>query len=266
MIIFLRLLLLSISLIFTTASLSAQIGFSLPFVNNAVSGSTLNLPVTVTGFDSISAVQYVIRWDPEVLRLDTISSLNLPDLVIDEDFGLGQSLDSGILRFAWTSPDLSIGTTRPDGASIFTLVFTVIGANATETALTFTELPPNTYFEVVNYTGQTVSMDEAVIDNGFVAVGFTVSAAEPGMDALNPQLAPNPFSDATRLTFELPQATRVRWTITDATGRQLLDEQEFLPAGAHSLEFDSTLLPARGTYYLLLQAGSYRRAMPLISR
>lgn len=264
MILFLRIILLSLGLIVTTSPLTAQIGFSLPFVNNAVSGSTLNLPVTVINFDSIAAVQFVIRWDPEVLQLDTISNLNLPGLEVDEDFGLTNALDSGILRFAWSSTDLNIGTTRPDGATIYSLIFKVIGANNSSAGLMFTELPPNTYFEVVNASGQAFTMNQAQIDNGFVAVGFTVATGEPGLNELDAQVAPNPFSGAARLYFELSQATEVRWTITDPAGRRLLDKHEKLPAGRQILELEAGLLPTRGTYYLLLQAGAKSRVMPLI--
>jgi hypothetical protein len=89
-----------------------------------------------------------------------------------------------------------------------------------------------------------------------------------GLAFLAPNV-PNPFRDSTRLRFRLPQATRARLAIVDATGRQVRDlgEREW-SAGYSELAWDGrdaqgALLPA-GVYVARLEVGARRYARRLL--
>ncbi len=68
---------------------------------------------------------------------------------------------------------------------------------------------------------------------------------------------PNPFRDATTITYSVPAPGRVRLTVYDMLGRELavlLDEQQ--SAGLHSVRLDASAWPS-GLYLYRLEAGNY---------
>jgi flagellar hook assembly protein FlgD len=74
--------------------------------------------------------------------------------------------------------------------------------------------------------------------------------------------SPNPFHQATRLTFELPTAEPVRLVIYDAAGRivSVLAEENYAP-GIHRLGWDGRNSAGRrvtsGVYFARIDAGPY---------
>ena len=247
-----RIALTGIWLLIAANVLSAQIGFSLPVVNNAAPGSTIYVPVATQGFTAIAAAQFVLRWDPAVLEFDTVSNYNLAGLD-SLDFGISETLDSGMLRMAWTAPSFTTGATVADGTPIFTLKFKVIGANNTGTELTITEQIPTTYFEIVPAQGQPIGLNGVVLDQGFLAVGYTVGTRMPNLHTIDFQIAPNPAVERAQGRFVLPEAATVHLTVTDGAGR-IVDTQALpLSAGQHGIELPLGSLRTKGLYYLLLR-------------
>lgn len=247
--------------------LSAQVGFSLPFLNNVNSGSLVSLPVKVTNFDSVTSAQFVIKWDPQVLQFFTTDQYNLPDLD-GQDFGTLNTLDSGILRFAWSSSNLDDGVTVPDQSTIFRIRVKALGAvNAGSTVL-FGSLPP-TDFEVTQIVnGQIVarSINQVNLTQGFVAIGYTVDTEEPQSvpGDFSVRIAPNPFSEKTQIAFDLDAASDVRLSVSDATGRIILEKTMLqLAKGQHGMEIASPVLREKGMYYLILRTQSHSCVQPL---
>jgi hypothetical protein len=71
------------------------------------------------------------------------------------------------------------------------------------------------------------------------------------------QSYPNPFNTSTDIRVSLPEASAVRLTVYDITGREiarLLDGD--LPAGYHDVTFDGANLPS-GIYFYRVNAGSF---------
>ena len=254
-----RLLILLASICLANAySLRAQVGFSLPFINEAYEGQVMNMPVNVSNFDSILSVQFVIRWDPEVLEFLSVGTFSLPDLG-SEDFGLTHALDSGIVRFAWYAPD-TFGVTEPDDYTIFKIKFRVIGPTLSGTEVFFTELPPLTFFEVTQRGGTTYGFTNPddvppILEQGFVAVGYTVAAGEPqAVPDVNIQVFPNPFSDRTQVVFEAEKAAFAQVFVCDALGRVLLQKEMNWQPGRNGMEIERSNLPASGTFFLVVQS------------
>jgi len=68
--------------------------------------------------------------------------------------------------------------------------------------------------------------------------------------------APNPFAQAARLRYRLPDPARVRLEVFDLLGRRvatLVDGEE--EAGPHEVQLDGSRLAA-GTYFVRLTAGA----------
>jgi len=252
-----------------TSFLSAQVGFSLPFVNNIAPLQTVNYPVKVMGFDSIVGFQFVIRWDPEVLEYVTIDNFNL-DALGTEDFGTMQTLDSGILRVQWEAPLPLAGVTLPDETTIFRLRLKAIGPVNSGSTVIFTEAFP-TSFEVARVNSDStitgIGINEVDLTQGFGAIGYTVSAAEPtGRDVedFSVQIFPNPFYEKTQVNFDLKNASDVHLAVTDAAGRTLVEKAlPQLPSGQHGIEIASPLLREKGAYFLILRTETQSCARPL---
>lgn len=264
-----RILILIVSLwLFKIAPLSAQVGFALPFINDAYPGQVMNLPVTVSNFDSIISAQFVIRWDPTVLQYLTVGTFGLPELDA-ANFGYANTLDSGILRFAWNTTD-TFGVNLADGETIFRLKFKVVGPLLSGTGVIFTEAPPLTFFEVTQRGGFSygfMETDDAppLLEQGYVAVGYTVSANEPQAPApWRVQVFPNPFSDRTQVIFDLDQAAPIQLVLTDVAGRILLEKVVDAPSGRTGMDIDRAMLREKGLYFLTARTADFSRVYPVI--
>ena len=257
----------------TSAALSAQVGFSLPFVNAAAPGTNKTLSIRVTNFDSIVSIQFVLRWNPAVLEFQTIDGFGLPNLSLS-NFNSLHALDSGIVRLVWEGPNSFPGVSAADGATIFRLRVKVIGADTSSTFIRFGEITntfPTTEFEVikvVNPNGTLAAFDETQcsLTHGFVAVGYTVATLEPDtQDPLALTLSPNPFSENTKAEFYLAQSADVQATIADATGRILFQkDMPNLPFGQQGITIEKAVFPAKGAYFLTIRAGSQITTRSLI--
>jgi hypothetical protein len=243
-------------------STSAQVGFSLPVVNDVDPGTNIILPLTVSNFDSIGGIQFVIQWDTQVLTLINVINYNLPGMS-NEDFGLLDA-PNGILRFAWESPFINSGVTVADSTAIFRLRFRAVGNNNQGSSIIFTEIPP-TEFEVVKAGYPPFGINDCTLENGYVAIGFSVSTNwVQGRNTLPLTISPNPFSTMTTATFDLDTAADVYMVLTDASGHPVLDKKMSLPAGRHGTEIASDQLRENGIYYLILRTNTHLCIRPLV--
>lgn len=250
----------SLLLAFSFSAAGQQVGLSMPVLNNLSQGQFASAPVTVTNFNDIVSVQFVILWDPAVLSFESVGGFNLPDLDI-LDFGLDQTQD-GILRFAWVGPNG--GTTKPDGTSMFTITFEVVGAVNAGSNLTFTELPPTTFFEISKLNGVLLDINDVSLDNGFAAVGYMVSANNPAWENWPVAVWPNPVNAHSKAWFAMRESGVVNVQYIDLKGSILYSEKYFLSSGKHGMEIAFNKMHSVGLpCYLVLQAGRQRAVVPL---
>ena len=76
------------------------------------------------------------------------------------------------------------------------------------------------------------------------------------------QNSPNPFQSATRIQFDVPEATRVTLKVFDLPGREVKAlADSWFPAGSHDVSWDARDAAghpvAGGIYFIQLQAGSF---------
>jgi len=75
---------------------------------------------------------------------------------------------------------------------------------------------------------------------------------------------PNPFNPSTKIKFSIPQASNVKITVFDITGKEvstLINNQ--VEAGIHTVNFDSKDLSS-GVYFYNITAGSFTKTMKMI--
>lgn len=105
---------------------------------NTTAGSTVCVPLTVNNFNNLAGIQFSVNWNPAELQYTEVSNINLVDLV-EGNFNT-TTTDNGNLSVVWTEGSTN-GISIPDGTAIFEICFTVLGANGTTAAISFTDNP-----------------------------------------------------------------------------------------------------------------------------
>ena len=129
---------------------------------SAEAGTTVCLPVTVNDFNAIASLQFSLQWDPAVLQFSEVTNFNLPDLTAGS-FNT-TATESGQTAMAWFD-NTAQGVTLQDGATLFEICFTVVGATGVNSPIVFTDIP--TQREAAN-SNNTVAFTET---NGTITVG-----------------------------------------------------------------------------------------------
>lgn len=261
---FLRMALFGILLTCANVLRSQPVQFILPVINQVETGTVVTLPVKAVNFDSVLSAQFVIRWDPAVLSFFSVSGFNLPNLN-GQAFNLTNALDSGFIRFAWESPNNIIGTSKPDSTVIFRLKFSVTGPLLSGSDVKITEYFP-TFFEItkVGPVGgmNAINIQQVILTQGYVAVGYTLDANEPARKRLQAKLVPNPVQTTAQLLFDLPKTSEVFLTITDPLGR-VLEQMNLLnlPQGQNVLDLPNIAKFDPGLYYLNIRTAQYANVL-----
>jgi hypothetical protein len=244
----------------------AQPAFNIQVVNNAIPGEIASPRLRVSGFTNVISAQFAVCWDPQVLRYESVSHLNLPNLQDSVHFGTNR-VNEGILGFAWPSPNPATGTNLTDGTSIFRINFRVIGPLSSGSPLRLCNRPPVIIEVGQIQNGNIIAVPDSLIIQrslpGFVAVGYTVSNEEPAPEIADVVIAPNPFADRANITFKIAEATDISWRITDLTGKILLKNQEKYLAGQYGMEIANWQLQGAGAYFLIIETPKGRLTRPL---
>ena len=246
-----------------TMKASAQPSFRLPFINDAPANATVNMPLRVFGFNKVVSMQFVMRWNPSVMSFQSIDGYNL-NCLSAANFNTIQALDSGRVRFQWECNSTSMGVTVPDSTPIFRLRLKCIAPDSSNTTVKIQSEPP-TYLEV-NYVQNGVTKTDTApnITQGFVAIGYTVSAETPESPVFeDATLAPNPRAgDQIQINFNLKVTSDMQVRIMDANGRQVYRASQQFQAGPQQLSLPAP--PGTGTWYLLLETGKQTLTLPFI--
>ena len=133
---------------------------------SAQPGDVIDIPVLVTDFNAMAGIQFSLGFDPTVLQYNS-GTINVPMFL-----GNITPIGTNALAISWSTDNGLLGTTLPNGATFFTLNFTVVGPLGTQSPLTIQAIPVS--IEVTDITGQnagTVGNIAVNINNGNVVVG-----------------------------------------------------------------------------------------------
>lgn len=148
-----------------------------PIIAKATGSSTLTgqkvcVPVTVSDFTSVVSAQWVNKWNPAILRFDSVSALNSTLGLRTTNFGTTQA-NSGRLSFSWNAPSGSVSVQNND--VLYNVCYTAVGGNGTSAVVSFDSS------EV--YRRSAVGDSRAALNstNGTVTVGTVVLPPTTGL-------------------------------------------------------------------------------------
>ena len=137
-------------------------------------GGTVTVPIVVQNY-SAAGFQFTFNWDPAVLGFERLQGQQLPNLnsvqfvdgavvvVLNESFFNLTQTDQGRFTAVYDSGN-GQNETVADGTGIFEIVFNVLGADGSSSALTFTDDP--TARVVASQTGP----ETFLTDNGTITI------------------------------------------------------------------------------------------------
>jgi hypothetical protein len=129
-----------LALLLVSAGISAwaaTVTFEVGSATNAP-GTTVTVPVKVSGFQDVTSIQFTLRWDPSVVRYRSIGDMGALNL-IPGLFGLSQT-NEGALALSWDD-STALGVTLTNGTAIFSVTFEVIGGVGQTSDLSLSDSP-----------------------------------------------------------------------------------------------------------------------------
>ncbi len=161
---------------------------TLPVGAKITGGATLTnqkvcVPVTTSDFTNIVSAQWVNKWNPSVLRFDSISTLNSTLGLTMGNFSTLQA-SSGRVAFSWNASSGSVSVNNND--TLYKVCYTAVGANGTNSIVTFDS---SEVYRRGNGVDARVSLNSV---NGTVTVGtipppttsnFTIAASNHNINS-----------------------------------------------------------------------------------
>ena len=214
-------------------------------VENATyqAGDIVRVPLTVNGNASLIGAQFTIDLDPslEVVGVES-------DVISVDENSLGFNYaNKGLVTFSWNDIEAI------DMADVQMLTLVLAANNNGELAGNIALNSSVTSAEAYNEEFEKMNVD-------FTINGRTATEGQ----FLVHQNRPNPFSDVTTISFDLPQASEVQFTILDVTGKVILSNTQKYTAGAHNITVDGHNLSGSGIYYYQIKAGEYTASRKMV--
>ncbi len=210
-------------------------------------GENITVPVTLQNLQDVQALQFTLRADAQVLEIVDVL-FNANSGLTAEHISMHRRSD-GLIAFAcdFESP-IKIGT------ELFSIVLRSKRGGRLSHALSLS----NQITQVAAFSADGDRYEVALrVGRQSIAEAFEVF-----------QNVPNPFDDITLVGVHLPDASQVKLTVFDATGRTIYTMQKEFSKGLHHLEILSGSLPVQGLLYYRVESafGSVERKMIHVNR
>jgi PKD repeat protein len=162
--------------LFTAPASCSAAGGNLVIYADTVSGNTgsqVIITVRARNFTNLTSAQGSITWNTSVATYSGIPTFGLPSMTIG-NFGTGQT-GAGILTFSWNDPTLA-GVTVPNGTTLFTVRYNIVGTGGSATAVSFGNAPTPMEFADNNFVNVPFSSNNGRIVVNGVAPGLVIYA------------------------------------------------------------------------------------------
>ncbi|MGB3085386.1 MAG: T9SS type A sorting domain-containing protein [Saprospiraceae bacterium] len=215
--------------------------------HNTLPGELYKLAFRSSDFENISGYQFTLKFDQQVLQFESIEAAALN--VNESNFGT-QNAAKGILTTSWNT---KVAQTVNPNEVLFTLVFRAHSkANIHKLiALTSDITTAEAYDAQLNHKELSLGVRT---DNGVI---------ESGIFELY-QNTPNPFSKQTIINYRLPEASPVKLSVYDMSGKVLRVYEFVGQKGLNSTRLDRSDLNVSGVLYYQLDAANHTATKQMI--
>jgi len=210
-----------------------------------VSGEVYNLTLNARNFEQLIGYQFILNFDPQVLRYIGTETLEL-----DGNAKVGTTLtDQGQLVLTWYN---GAPTSEALQAALFDLSFEALrNAGTLQSLLSISELEN---FKAVAYNEVSEAMD---VKLEFVQPVFA-------KDYQLYQNTPNPFRGETVIGFDLPSETTGTLNIMDVSGKVLKSFADTYQKGYNQITVTASELPSVGVLYYQLKTEDFTATKKMI--
>ena len=213
-------------------------GNALEFMVNDMkvkAGETYSVPFKVTDLENIAGYQFTLNYDKNALEFVDVKSTNNG---ADADFGLTH-LQDGVVTTSWINPT---SIAFPKMETVFTVTFKAKTSDYLSKTLKLSS--DLTKAEAYTHSGEAmnVKLDFA---------GKVTATNDVQNDKFELfQNQPNPFKNATLITFNLPEAAHATLTVYDQTGRMIQRIDDDFSKGRNEMRLE--VLSSAGLYFYRL--------------
>jgi hypothetical protein len=230
---------------------SAQSGplqFSAP-VTNAAPGTIIEVPIRVSGFDSVVGMQFSLCWDSLVLSFMDVTNYDLEKVELFDFY----SQQAGSFNCVWQAEDVFVGYTVPNEHIIFTLQFEVLGAIGDSTALSFVGLDKEN--EALHVSDNLFDLD---YQEGMVYIEEMSGVINFPADLLKMEVLPNPCKEWCDVQFIATEPMNVHLQLIDFSGRTVYQIDRRLEVGVQEVSLSAVEALPSGGYFLIVESGRHR--------
>ncbi len=219
---------------------------------NVSTGSTIVIPIKVKDFNQISGYQYTLNWNPAVLELQ-----NMNNVALENYFG-NQQANAGKLAVMW-STELASGITLNDGTTLFELVLKVIGnqGDLADIKLNSSLTRSEGFNWQLNSLNPEFELTSPLVINSAIGI-----EEQENQGYCLDQNYPNPFTLSTEISFRIPTAQKVEFTIYNTIGEKVYSTSAIYPAGRNKLVWNGNNVQQKqlsnGTYFIRMKAGNFQ--------
>lgn len=208
-----------------------------------VSGETVEVPLILASDVELVGAQFTLNIAEGLQVIGVESEL----ITVDENnLGLAYAAN-GQVTFSWN--DVS-GVSLTDTDVFATLIMTATQSGTVGNSISIS----SDVTTAEAYNGSYEVMDLGLeIEGRSNTAAFTVE-----------QNRPNPFSDVTTITFELPKAANVSFVVYDVTGKIVMSKSSAYTAGAHDIIVRENEITGSGIYYYQLSAGEHSATKKMV--
>lgn len=205
------------------------------------SGQTVVIPVNVADMNIVSGMQFTMEFDSEMLSLTSVDPASIN--VNDNNFGFG-NIQNGVLTVSWNAAKA-----------------TQFSNNTTLFNLTFVARDNGNVADAIQINSNVTKAEAYNEDAKVMPVNWRVNNAVSGF-ALH-QNTPNPFNEATNVSFDLPEAMSATVTVYDITGKVVNVANVEGVKGSNLVTFNRSDLRS-GVMYYTLQAGAFKATKKMV--
>ncbi len=211
--------------------------------NNRVQRNhTVEIPVLAKDFKGIQGFQATLAFDSDILSFENIEAgaidMNLNNIATNR-------LSKGYLPVSWFNPT---AIDIEDDAVLFTLIF---------------ESDANTTISDVISVNSDITKKEAY-NSSLDKMNVELEFRNMDSDFELMQNRPNPFTNSTEITFNIPESSKYEFNIYDITGKLIYKTKGIAEKGLNSININKSEINTTGILYYTLSAGKYSATKKMV--